>query len=369
MGNCYNSKTDTKSPLLVPKVVTRPNVATNPLEDRAQGCILGALCGDAIGVPVKAQTFVNPDEAQKCLGLPGGGPFKLGKGQVTDAGELTLSLGQALVAGRGALDLNKIGEQYYRWYETGPFDAGIAMKNALIQAGNVKENQSQRMRVSSLESRGSQTNTALMRITPLCVWASKLNRDDLIRAVREETRLTHPNMTAQNASIAYAYTVSHLLNNPGQHLEAYQKCKEIVEFLDDDVLRGWLDEIEKDKLMLADENSASIKIGWIYSMCYLKKNTKYEEGIINVLRKGGNTDANCCIVGGMLGALHGASGIPERIVVQVLNFNAETDGGIKRPDFLTPRICAEEIIKRVIEIRPSVLNVGGAESEMEKSRI
>jgi len=320
-------------------------------------------------VPVELQTFVSPEDAEKCLALPGGGPFKLGKGQITDASELALSLGNGLVAGNGVLDLNKIAAEYYKWYETGPFDLGVAMKNALVQAGNVDMNQSVRVRKSALESQGSQTNSALMRIAPLCVWVSKLNRDDLIAAVREETRLTHPNVTAQHVSIVYAYTISHLLNNPGQHEQAYAKCKEMVEFLGDDTIKGWLEELENDKLPAASENATSVKIAFTYAIYQMRKNAKYEEGIIAVLRKGGNTDTNCCVTGAMLGALHGLSGIPERIVTQVLNFNAEVDGGVKRPDFLTPRVCAEGIMAKIIAMRPSALNIVGAETELEKSKI
>ncbi len=52
-------------------------------EDAALGCLLGLACGDAAGAPLE---FIGrrptPEEAKACLRMPGGGPIRVGPGQV-----------------------------------------------------------------------------------------------------------------------------------------------------------------------------------------------------------------------------------------------------------------------------------------------
>ena len=43
----------------------------------------------------------------------------------------------------------------------------------------------------------SKANGALMRITPLAVWAHQLSQDQLVQAARSDAQLTHPNQTCQ----------------------------------------------------------------------------------------------------------------------------------------------------------------------------
>lgn len=43
----------------------------------------------------------------------------------------------------------------------------------------------------------SKANGALMRITPLAVWAHQLPQEQLVQTVRADAQLTHPNQTCQ----------------------------------------------------------------------------------------------------------------------------------------------------------------------------
>jgi ADP-ribosyl-[dinitrogen reductase] hydrolase len=66
---------------------------------------------------------------------------------------------------------------------------------------------------------------------------------------------------------------------------------------------------------------------------FLRRATPYEEAIKATLMKGGDTDTNAAIVGGMMGALHGASAIPERMKQPVLTYRE----GQPRPGALHAR--------------------------------
>ncbi|MCW6037942.1 ADP-ribosylglycohydrolase family protein [Spirulina subsalsa FACHB-351] len=51
---------------------------------------------------------------------------------------------------------------------------------------------------------------------------------------------------------------------------------------------------------------------------------------------GGDTDTNACIVGGMMGALYGASSIPDPLKNRVLTSDSH-QGNSPRPSFLHPQ--------------------------------
>jgi ADP-ribosylglycohydrolase len=55
-----------------------------------------------------------------------------------------------------------------------------------------------------------------------------------------------------------------------------------------------------------------------------------------VIREGGDTDTNACIVGGMIGAYLGHSALPKDMVDNLLSFDC-SDNGILRPDFLNTK--------------------------------
>ena len=52
------------------------------------------------------------------------------------------------------------------------------------------------------------------------------------------------------------------------------------------------------------------------------------------LRLGGDSDTNCCIVGGLIGAATGLSLIDPQKIAKVVN--CDTSTGVKRPDFINP---------------------------------
>ena len=99
--------------------------------DLDMGAVLGALIGDAAGATLeflgRQPTAV---EVEQALGMCGGGIWNTAPGQVTDDGELTLALLQAL-AGQPRYDVNRAARAYRRWYLSAPFDIGNATGNAL----------------------------------------------------------------------------------------------------------------------------------------------------------------------------------------------------------------------------------------------
>lgn len=74
-------------------------------------------------------------EMDRCMKMPGGGPWACGAGQVTDDSELAMSLLQAIVnsnaGSKGVLRKDAIAVMYGAWIKSPPFDIGLATRNAL----------------------------------------------------------------------------------------------------------------------------------------------------------------------------------------------------------------------------------------------
>jgi ADP-ribosylglycohydrolase len=80
--------------------------------DAARGTVVGALIGDAVGAKLEFLGRVpTAIEIEEALQMPGGGVCELAPGQVTDDGELTLSLADALIEA-GGFDIEVIARHY-----------------------------------------------------------------------------------------------------------------------------------------------------------------------------------------------------------------------------------------------------------------
>ena len=336
--------------------------------DLVKGTVYGALCGDSIGSFLEFEEYVSEAQAKKALTMPGGGPFDLGSGQVTDDGELALCLGHGLVEGKGKFDAELIAQQYQKWIKSQPFDVGMTIGTAFQNGLSQSTGLAKAYRKSSLQSAKSQSNGALMRISPLCIWTAKLNKEDLKRCVREDTRLTHPNQAAIDVSIAYVYAIQHLLNNKGDSEGAYKKAFEMIKELGNTEVEGWLKELEDGKLPPANQMIGWVKIAFLNSLHFLKQRKGYADAMIEMLQGAGDTDTNCCIVGAMLGALHGFDAIPKHMTEAVRSFDPVKHGGIRRPDFLLAAKNVDNIIDGILANLPKeTTEVLNGETEEEKA--
>lgn len=71
-----------------------------------------------------------------------------------------------------------------------------------------------------------------------------------------------------------------------------------------------------------------------------------------MITKGGDTDTNAAIVGGLIGAADGLTKIPSLYTAQMLNCNPGK-GTVDRPDKLCPLKCGlAKLIRKLYEIRP-----------------
>ena len=65
------------------------------------------------------------------------------------------------------------------------------------------------------------------------------------------------------------------------------------------------------------ESRGWVKWGFILAFWHLKKATPFEEAMVDVLKRDGDTDTNACIVGALLGAFCGIETLPTKWLKRV----------------------------------------------------
>ena len=155
-----------------------------------RAAVWGALIGDAAGATLE---FIGrkPDRAAilRALKMVGGGCWRTAPGQITDDGEMELCLMQAL-AGQERFSVERVAQQYLRWYQSLPFDIGVPTRTGLAgglnqPAGRIHVGMGDEAERSSQRSKA---NGGLMRIAPLGVWGWRLSEEDLVDAACQDNR-------------------------------------------------------------------------------------------------------------------------------------------------------------------------------------
>ena len=107
---------------------------------------------------------------------------------------------------------------------------------------------------------------------------------------------------------------------------------------------------------------SSIKSAFILSFYFVLMYEEYvgmtsKDVFFNAVRQtiqqGGETSANACIVGGMMGALVGVDLVPKDMVETLLDFDCENSVGCQRPEILNVQKHAVVNIDKLIKCRPT----------------
>lgn len=308
--------------------------------------MLGALVGDAAGATLEfCHKEITEEIALKAMKMPGGGAMHVGPGQITDDGELTLTLWRSLNKDE-PLSLMK---GYNDWYESCPFDIGRTCSLAFetyydyFKGRNVFSIEGCKDIIKKMNTL-SEANGALMRATAIATWAVKnsdMSASTAANLARDDALLSHPSITCQEVNMIYVYAIVHLLRDKSPQ-ETLELTNEFVSkhITSEQVAKWYFEESVDISEMIATQKIGHARWGFVMAMYFLRHpEISYEEAIKITLMKGGDTDTNAAIVGGMVGAYQG---IPEYMLRPVLEFDCTLDGfkHHKRP--------AEYSVKNVI---------------------
>jgi len=277
--------------------------------ERAQGCLLGQLAGDALGSLVEFRTpedilWEYPEGIRE---LADGGTWDTIAGQPTDDSEMALLLARML-AEQGRYDREEARQAYIFWLDSMPFDIG----NTVFSGLRGHHNQT------------SQANGAMMRISPLGIFGANHDLDSVAEWARQDAAITHVHPVCQQANALYAMAIANAVRDG---CDAQSLYGQIVAWAHDmEVEESLLDAI----IAAAEAPPADYTHlqGWVLiafrnALWQLKHAEDLEQGVIDTVMRGGDTDTNAAIAGALLGAVWGRSVIPDQWVECLLSCRPE----------------------------------------------
>ncbi|MGI5939245.1 MAG: ADP-ribosylglycohydrolase family protein [Thermoleophilia bacterium] len=321
--------------------------AAHDVIGRAQGCMLGQLAGDSLGslVELQSTSSIRTHYPNGIRDLADGGLHRLIAGQPTDDSEMALMLARSIIRA-GRFDPSEAAVAYAHWYASPPFDYGAATTQALMPAVAALKRGEDPASVAatarSTAARESQANGALMRVSPLGIYAHTLSPAAAADLARQDAAITHPNRVCRDASATFVVAIAHAVATGAQAEEVYR------------FVMNWATEEDhtqpdsttsvhsaiRDCLELAatePPEDFENQQGWVLiALCnafwQLLHAPSLEEGVSDTVMRGGDTDTNAAIAGALLGAVHGIDAIPTRWRETILSCRPEPGRpGVHRP--------------------------------------
>jgi ADP-ribosylglycohydrolase len=289
--------------------------------EHIQGGLLGALVGDALGVPVefedRAKRKTDPVTEMREYGT-----HHQPQGTWSDDGALILCTVESLLSHE--FDTGDMGHRYVRWMNEGlwtangdVFDIGMATAGALrrIANGIPADN-------AGGKDESSNGNGSLMRILPVALRFAGDPIESFGARVERASSLTHGHARSRMACVFYGLVVHQLLLGwqPQSALDAAR-----VEF------SGWYErapEFEHFRHLLQDD-FASLPDGEIDSGGYvldtlraslwcLLTTDSFRDCVLKAVNLGGDTDTTGCVAGGLAGTAFGTQSIPPEWVCHLV---------------------------------------------------
>jgi len=292
--------------------------SSTEMKSRAQGCLLGQLAGDALGSLVE---FQSPEQIRHSYPegvryLADGGTFNTIAGQPTDDSEMALLLARML-AEEGAYDAVAATAAYVFWIDSGPFDCGNT-----IAAGLKGE-----------PDPGSQANGAMMRVSPLGIFGAKYELAQIGGWAREDAAITHPHPVCLQANALFAMAIAHAIKTGAGGHAVYE------------AIQAWAVEMDAEPSLLAAVCRAAEappadytrQMGWVLiafqnALWQLLHAPGFEEGVVDTVMRGGDTDTNAAICGALLGAVYGRESVPTQWLETLQNCRPRAGApGVYRP--------------------------------------
>jgi len=262
------------------------------LLQRTLGSYLGLAVGDALGATVEFMTAREIAAIHKIhRNIIGGGWLRLKPGQVTDDTELCLALGKALLRD-GLNDTNVIADAYVKWMHGCPVDIGNTCRRG------IRRYMLQRT-LQADPTPDSAGNGAAMRNLPTVI-ATLNNESAYERVSLAQAHITHNHPLSDAATLTLGRMTRRLLRGEGisaAHAEAMILVECVPHFRFDPwpgMTSGYIVDT----------------VQTVFDAFFNTDN--FEECLIRVVNRGGDTDTTGAIAGQLAGALYGVSSIPER---------------------------------------------------------
>jgi ADP-ribosylglycohydrolase len=307
-------------------------VADAGLLSRAQGCLLGQLAGDSLGglVEFEGQGAIAREYPRGVRDLQDGGHWSNLAGQPTDDSEMALVLARTL-AQDGRYDAGRALDAYTWWWPQA-WDRGNTLSKALGPACRGKTTAERLELARQNADQTSQSNGCMMRISPLGIFGAGRPAEAAGWA-REDSRLTHPHPVCQGACAAFVAAVATAIAEGGSPQSCYEAAlAEAARSQAEADVRKALEDARHGP----PADYCGQKMGWVLialqnAFWQLLHAQSLEEGVVDTVMRGGDTDTNAAIAGALLGAVHGRSAVPSRWVHALLSCRPLRGAPTKHP--------------------------------------
>jgi ADP-ribosyl-[dinitrogen reductase] hydrolase len=260
------------------------------IRERALGAYLGFAVGDALGATVE---FMTPSEIQQSYGMHrdiiGGGWLKLKPGQITDDTQMSMALGESLIAS-GGWNARAAADGFVVWLKSKPADVGNTCRRGIrryMADGTL----------AGLPNDGDAGNGACMRNLPVAL-ATLEDDATFERATLEQCHITHNHPLSDVATLAMGRMTQSLIKGGG-----LKACR-----------------IEANRL-IADQPVFRFEpyprraSGYIVDtvqtvLHYFFRTDGFESCVTEVVNRGEDADTNGALAGMLAGAAYGVDGIP-----------------------------------------------------------
>jgi ADP-ribosylglycohydrolase len=298
------------------------------LKSKALGLMYGLLAGEVLGSAVEGLQGAERKERlslelSECLLQT---PWNTLTGQPTDSGELAVLLCR-LLAHYGEYQEDGAWQAYEYWLRTEPFAVPDELKRALLGE----------------QSEESCAVTALSRVAPVALMVPYQSLPQLAAWAMADTALTHPNMLCQQISGLYVMALGHVLENDCSADELYLLIKDWAGQLKVEALFVPPTEFETttEPVLLCFQNA-------IWQLLYAQD---WLDGILDTVKKGGDTANHAAVAGALLGACYGVAEVPDLLRNAITHCRPlKGQFGVRQPrpeccwanevDYLTEQILA-----------------------------
>lgn len=291
-----------------------PMRAMSP-HDRIAGALLGAVVGDALGVPVE---FSSREEclSDPVTGMRGYGTWDQDPGTWSDDSSLLLATAGSLLEG---FDLERMGKEYVAWLHEGewrPYDRVFDVGETTLKAIDVIFFGAPAGEAGS-DKESANGNGSLMHILPVGLAFANAPLKELCETAESASAITHSHIWPRMACSYYCLAARRLLRGEDkfsavraatdefvQHYEAMGFGMHLGKF-------GFLINEPIATLTAASIESSGFVIDTLNASIWcLLRETSYAASVLTAVNLGGDTDTIACVAGGLAGLLYGRQSIP-----------------------------------------------------------
>ncbi|MDD5289843.1 MAG: ADP-ribosylglycohydrolase family protein [Patescibacteria group bacterium] len=318
--------------------------------EKFQGCLAGVAIGDALGMPVEMMSDQEIIQAIGNHGVQGylapiqkkiRGTGNLKPGDTTDDWQLTEVVAKSLL-NLGAFDPVHLAKMHVLAMEKTRFGWGKTTAEAVAELRQYFESGGRQGRSPFTvpdvkEGNRGAGNGVAMKVAPLALFAFDSDEKILRNLVRDLGYLTHSDTRSWLSAYAVARIISRVLSQTQDifdHTVSIFLLKDLLEEIDGlEVERkvpsftaklatlygilGTRGDSEYELFVLKNligtggicVDSVVFSIG-----VFLRHPIGFENGVLEAVNAGGDTDTNAAMAGAMIGANIGLSGIPKKLI-------------------------------------------------------